>query len=105
MFFRWVLTVLSANENWAAISRLDNPALTNCSTCCSRVVMDAAVDSAANSALGRGFDGPSPSPDARRICFTKGWVSKKYMRDAKLHQIYEGTNQIQRLVIANELLR
>jgi len=26
------------------------------------------------------------------------------MRDAKLMQIYEGTNQIQRLVIARELL-
>ena len=27
------------------------------------------------------------------------------MRDAKLMQIYEGTNQIQRLVIARELLK
>jgi alkylation response protein AidB-like acyl-CoA dehydrogenase len=27
------------------------------------------------------------------------------MRDAKLMQIYEGTNQIQRVVIARELLR
>ena len=27
---------------------------------------------------------------------------KKYMRDAKIMQIYEGTNQVQRLVIANE---
>jgi alkylation response protein AidB-like acyl-CoA dehydrogenase len=26
------------------------------------------------------------------------------MRDAKIMQIYEGTNQIQRLVIANKLL-
>ena len=26
----------------------------------------------------------------------------KYMRDAKIMQIYEGTNQVQRLVIANE---
>ena len=29
---------------------------------------------------------------------------EKYLRDAKLLQIYEGTNQIQRLVIARELL-
>jgi acyl-CoA dehydrogenase len=29
---------------------------------------------------------------------------EKYMRDAKLMQIYEGTNQIQRLVIARHLL-
>jgi acyl-CoA dehydrogenase len=27
------------------------------------------------------------------------------MRDAKVTQIYEGTNQIQRLVMARELLR
>jgi alkylation response protein AidB-like acyl-CoA dehydrogenase len=30
---------------------------------------------------------------------------EKYMRDAKLLQIYEGTNQIQRLVIARTLLK
>ncbi len=29
---------------------------------------------------------------------------KKMMRDAKIMQIYEGTNQIQRLVIANKIL-
>lgn len=29
---------------------------------------------------------------------------EKYMRDAKIMQIYEGTNQIQRLVIANNIL-
>ncbi len=29
---------------------------------------------------------------------------EKYMRDAKIMQIYEGTNQIQRLVIANEAI-
>ncbi len=36
--------------------------------------------------------------------YMKDYPVEKYMRDAKLHQIYEGTNQIQRLVIANELL-
>ena len=30
---------------------------------------------------------------------------EKYMRDAKLLQIYEGTNQIQRVVIAKTLLK
>jgi alkylation response protein AidB-like acyl-CoA dehydrogenase len=30
---------------------------------------------------------------------------ERYMRDAKVTQIYEGTNQIQKLVIANELFR
>ena len=30
--------------------------------------------------------------------------NEKYMRDAKIMQIYEGTNQVQRLVIANAAL-
>jgi len=30
---------------------------------------------------------------------------EKMMRDAKITQIYEGTNEIQKLVIANELLK
>ena len=29
---------------------------------------------------------------------------ERYMRDAKITQIYEGTNQIQRMVIAKRLL-
>jgi acyl-CoA dehydrogenase len=36
--------------------------------------------------------------------YMKDYPVEKYMRDAKLHQIYEGTNQIQRLVIARQLL-
>ena len=31
--------------------------------------------------------------------------AERYMRDAKITQIYEGTNQIQKLVIARQLLR
>ncbi len=30
---------------------------------------------------------------------------EKYMRDAKITQIYEGTNQIQRLVVARNLIK
>jgi hypothetical protein len=30
---------------------------------------------------------------------------EKYMRDAKITQIYEGTNQVQRLVVARSLLK
>jgi acyl-CoA dehydrogenase len=37
--------------------------------------------------------------------YMKDYPVEKYMRDAKLHQIYEGTNEIQRLVIAREVLR
>jgi alkylation response protein AidB-like acyl-CoA dehydrogenase len=32
-------------------------------------------------------------------------VVEKLMRDAKVTQIYEGTNQVQRIVIAGQLLR
>jgi len=37
--------------------------------------------------------------------YCKDFPIEKYMRDAKITQIYEGTNQIQRLVIARNLLR
>ena len=37
--------------------------------------------------------------------YCKDYPIEKYMRDAKITQIYEGTNQIQRLVIARALLR
>jgi acyl-CoA dehydrogenase len=37
--------------------------------------------------------------------YMKDYPVEKYMRDAKLHQIFEGTNQIQRAVIAREILR
>lgn len=37
--------------------------------------------------------------------YTKEYPVEKLMRDAKLMQIYEGTSQIQRLVIAREILK
>ncbi len=37
--------------------------------------------------------------------YCKDFPIEKYMRDAKITQIYEGTNQIQRLVIARSILR
>lgn len=36
--------------------------------------------------------------------YSKEYFAEKNMRDAKIMQIYEGTNQIQRVVIANKLL-
>lgn len=36
--------------------------------------------------------------------YIRDYPVEKYMRDAKILQIYEGTNQIQRLVIAKEIL-
>jgi butyryl-CoA dehydrogenase len=35
--------------------------------------------------------------------YMKDYPVEKLMRDAKLLQIYEGTNQIQRMVIARQL--
>jgi alkylation response protein AidB-like acyl-CoA dehydrogenase len=37
--------------------------------------------------------------------YTREYPVERFMRDAKITQIYEGTNQIQRTVIARELLR
>jgi alkylation response protein AidB-like acyl-CoA dehydrogenase len=37
--------------------------------------------------------------------YVKEYPVERYMRDAKITQIYEGTNQIQRVVIARELLK
>ena len=36
--------------------------------------------------------------------YTKDFPVERYLRDAKITQIYEGTNQIQRIVIAKKLL-
>jgi len=36
--------------------------------------------------------------------FTKDFPVERYMRDAKITQIYEGTNQVQRVVISKKLL-
>ncbi len=43
---------------------------------------------------------------AVRLTGSHGYTSElgKFMRDAKIMQIYEGTNQIQRLVIARAVL-
>jgi alkylation response protein AidB-like acyl-CoA dehydrogenase len=36
--------------------------------------------------------------------YTREFPVERFMRDAKITQIYEGTNQIQRIVIAEQLL-
>ena len=47
--------------------------------------------------------------DAIQVCGGSGYMRdyplEKYMRDAKITQIYEGTNQIQRNIIALELIK
>jgi len=37
--------------------------------------------------------------------YTKDFPVERYMREAKVMQIFEGTNQIQRLIIARDLER
>jgi alkylation response protein AidB-like acyl-CoA dehydrogenase len=37
--------------------------------------------------------------------YTRDYPAERYMREAKVTQIFEGTNQIQRLVIARHLLK
>ncbi|HPB32278.1 MAG TPA: acyl-CoA dehydrogenase family protein, partial [Candidatus Sumerlaeota bacterium] len=47
--------------------------------------------------------------DAVQLCGGNGYMREypleKYMRDAKITQIYEGTNQIQRTIIGLELVK
>ena len=37
--------------------------------------------------------------------YMKEYPAERMLRDAKITQIYEGTNQIQRLVVARDLLK
>jgi len=37
--------------------------------------------------------------------YVKDYAAERFMRDAKITQIYEGTNQIQRMVMARNLLK
>ena len=37
--------------------------------------------------------------------FMRDYPIEKFMRDAKITQIYEGTNQVQRLVVARNLMK
>jgi alkylation response protein AidB-like acyl-CoA dehydrogenase len=37
--------------------------------------------------------------------YTQDYPLERMMRDAKITQIYEGTNQVQRVVMARQLLR
>jgi len=37
--------------------------------------------------------------------YVTDYPAERYMRDAKITEIYEGTSEIQRLVIANQLLK
>jgi len=44
-------------------------------------------------------------PNLRRSRYMKGSEVERLYRDAKVTQIYEGTNEIQRVIIARQLLK
>jgi alkylation response protein AidB-like acyl-CoA dehydrogenase len=73
---------------------VDGPELTRLSAMCKLACSDAAM---------------GVTTDAVQILGGYGYIQEfpveRMMRDAKITQIYEGTNQIQRVVIARELLR
>jgi alkylation response protein AidB-like acyl-CoA dehydrogenase len=73
---------------------IDGPALTKASAMAKLICSDSAM---------------SVTTDAVQILGGYGYIEEypveRLMRDAKITQIYEGANQIQRIVIARELLR
>ncbi|MHC4224363.1 MAG: acyl-CoA dehydrogenase family protein, partial [Planctomycetota bacterium] len=70
------------------------PSLTKLAAMCKLFATDVAMEVTTNAVQVFGGYG-----------FMKDYPAEKYMRDAKITQIYEGTNQIQRLVIARNLIK
>jgi len=81
---------------YAAARTIDSGAknITKLSAMCKLMATDVAMEATTNCVQLFGGYG-----------YCKDFPIEKYMRDAKITQIYEGTNQIQRLVIARNLIR
>jgi alkylation response protein AidB-like acyl-CoA dehydrogenase len=88
------LTYAAAARSERAMSGESVPDLTFMSSACKCFASDAAMD---------------VTTDAVQLLGGYGYVSdypvERMMRDAKITQIYEGTNQIQRVVMARQLLK
>jgi alkylation response protein AidB-like acyl-CoA dehydrogenase len=88
------LTYAAAARSERAMSGESVPDLTFMSSACKCFASDAAMD---------------VTTDAVQLLGGYGYVSdypvERMMRDAKITQIYEGTNQIQRVVLAGQLLK
>ena len=88
------LTYAAAARSERAMSGETVPDLTFMSSACKCFASDAAMD---------------VTTDAVQLLGGYGYVSdypvERMMRDAKITQIYEGTNQIQRVVMARQLLK
>ena len=74
--------------------------------------MDAGLDAASASSMGKCFAGDAAvlhTSNAIQIFggsgYIRGYEVERLYRDAKITQIYEGTNQIQRVIIARKLLQ
>ena len=73
--------------------------------------MDAGIDAAMASSMAKCFAGDAAVAQASNAVqifggsgFIRGYEVERLYRDAKITQIYEGTNQIQRVIIARKLL-
>jgi alkylation response protein AidB-like acyl-CoA dehydrogenase len=88
------LTYAAAAKSERAMSGEPDPDLTFFSSACKCLASDAAMDI---------------TTDAVQLLGGYGYVNdypvERMMRDAKITQIYEGTNQIQRVVMARQLLK
>jgi alkylation response protein AidB-like acyl-CoA dehydrogenase len=88
------LTYASAARSERAMTGEDIPDLTFMSSACKCFASDVAMD---------------VTTDAVQLLGGYGYVSdypvERMMRDAKITQIYEGTNQVQRVVMARQLLK
>jgi alkylation response protein AidB-like acyl-CoA dehydrogenase len=73
---------------------VDGPELTKYSAMCKLLCTDAAMDVTTEAVQTLGGYG-----------YISEYPVERMMRDAKITQIYEGTNEIQRLVLAREMLR
>src|SRR5579875_3346869 len=88
------LTYAAAAKSERAMEGHPDPDLTFFSSACKCLASDAAMDITTDAVQLLGGYG-----------YTSDYPVERMMRDAKITQIYEGTNQIQRVVMARQLLK
>jgi alkylation response protein AidB-like acyl-CoA dehydrogenase len=88
------LTYAAAAKSERAMNGHKDPDLTFFSSACKCLASDAAMDITTDAVQLLGGYG-----------YTNDYPVERMMRDAKITQIYEGTNQIQRVVMARQLLK
>ncbi|MCR3742451.1 Acyl-CoA dehydrogenase, C-terminal domain, partial [Actinomadura glauciflava] len=88
------LTYHAAVKSERAMHGASVPDLTFVSSACKTLASDVAMDVTTDAVQLLGGYG-----------YTREFPVERMMRDAKITQIYEGTNQIQRMVMARQLLK